>query len=86
MKNNVNKNGLINIIAIIICLIVIGVFTYVFRIDKSDLKYLFLVVDVFVVYNLYRILKIFNGRGKTIRISKNSNSMIDAKYLRKISI
>lgn len=85
IKNN-NKSILVNIISIIICLIIIGVFTYVFRTSKTDLKYLYLAIDVFVVYNLYRILKIFNSKDKSVRITKNSNSKVEAKYLRKISL
>ncbi len=75
----------LDIVQIILCFIAVFVFSIIFRLDKSIIRYLFLVGDFYVIYSGYQTLSSLENKNQK-RIVKNAKHKIDTRYEKKLSI
>ena len=75
---------ILDIIEFMLSVIAIAVFTMVFRLESSILRYLFLLGDVYVIYSFSKTISSLETKIES-RFVKNSNYKIDSKYEKKLS-
>ena len=87
MLNKKQKNILLflDIVEVLLCLVALIIFTIIFRLDTSNIRYLFLLGDIYVIYSFSKALSSLEVKVQK-RVLKNSKSKIEGKYLKKISI
>ena len=75
---------ILDIIEFMLSVIDIAVFTMVFRLESSIIRYLFLLGDVYVIYSFSKTISSLETKIES-RFVKNSNYKIDSKYEKKLS-
>ena len=75
---------ILDIIEFMLSVIAIAVFTMVFRLESSIIRYLFLLGDVYVIYSFSKTISSLETKIES-RFVKNSNYKIDSKYEKKLS-
>ena len=75
---------ILDIIEFMLSVIAIAVFTMVFRLESSIIRYLFLLGDVYVIYSFSKTISSLETKIES-RFVKNSNYKIDSKYKKKLS-
>ena len=80
---NKEKNIWLDIIQLVLYFVVLIIFTIIFRLEKSQIKYIFVVGDFYVIYSISKVISVLERKTKK-RVIKNNNNKIDSKYLRKI--
>ena len=85
MKDKQKKTLIIlDIVEIILCFVGVFVFSLLFKLDTSMIRYLFLVGDIYVIYSGYQTLSSLEAKVQT-RVVKNANYKVKAKYSKKLS-
>ena len=86
IMNRVKTNiiFILDIIEFMLSVIAIAVFTMVFRLESSIIRYLFLLGDVYVIYSFSKTISSLETKIES-RFVKNSNYKIDSKYEKKLS-
>ena len=74
----------LEIVEFILSIIAIIVFTIVFRLETSVIRYLFLLGDVYVIYSFSKAIPNMEAKIES-RVIKNSEYKIDSKYEKKLS-
>ncbi len=85
MKDKQKKTLIIlDIVEVILCFVGVFVFSLLFKLDTSIIRYLFLVGDIYVIYSGYQALSALEEKVQT-RVVKNAKHKIVAKYSKKLS-
>ena len=74
----------LEIVECILSIIAIMIFTIVFRLETSVIRYLFLLGDVYVIYSFSKTIPNMEAKIES-RVIKNSEYKIDSKYEKKLS-
>ena len=75
---------ILDIIEFMLSVIAIAVFTMVFRLESSIIRYLFLLGDVYVIYSFSKTISSLETKIES-KFVKNTNYKIDSKYEKKLS-
>ena len=73
----------LTVVEAILLLVAYVVFTIIFRLDKSTIRYFFLAADVYIVFSFSKLLAPFNRKNDTV-VVKNAKHKVMAKYASKI--
>ena len=74
----------LEIMEFILSIIAIIVLTMVFRFEKSFIRYLFLIGDIYVIYSFSKTISNMETKIES-RVVKNSESKINSSYEKKLS-
>ena len=74
----------LEILEFILSVLAIIVFTIVFRLESSNIRYLFLLGDVYVIYSFSKTISSVETKIES-KLVKSSNHKIDSKYEKKLS-
>ena len=72
------KIFVLTIIEYLISLVAIAIFTLIFRLEESNIRYLFFIGDIYVIGSFTKSLSNFKIKSEK-RIIKNSHSIVSAK-------
>ncbi len=87
MLNKKQKKSLfiLDIIEFIFSVIAIIIFTLIFRLDESNIRYLFLLGDFYVIYSFSKTISSLETKIQKSNIKK-SISKLDTSYEKKLSV
>ena len=75
----------LDVLEIILSLIAFSLFTFIFLIESTMIRFLFLIGDLYVVYSFTKTLSSLQNKVEKRAVTKNANTNVEAKYLKKIS-
>ena len=68
-----------------LCLIAVMIFTLIFRLETTNIRYLFLMGDCYVIYSFSKAISSLESKMQK-RVLKNKETKVIAKYQKKVSI
>ena len=74
----------LDIIEVLLSIVALILFTLIFRLDTSNVRYLFLLGDIYVIFSFPKAWSSLEIKVQK-RVLKNSKSKIEGKYLKKLS-
>ena len=86
---NINEkrfNIILDNLQVIVSLVSIIILTLFFRMYTTSLRYLFLLLDFFVIISLSRTLKRINTFKQEERIIRYSKGKIEPKFIKKVRV
>ncbi len=84
MNNKILLN-ILDALEFVLSLIATILFIVIFKMEKEQFRYLFLLGGISVIVSYYYSIISISKKNK-IRVIKNSNSKIGSKYLKKMSV
>ena len=85
IKDKKKRLLFLDIIEVGLSLCMVVMFTLLFRFINNDIRYLFLVLAFFMIFVFSKVLASLEN-DLLVRVVKNSNTLVNSKYIRKISI
>lgn len=75
---------ILDIVEVVLCFVAVFVFSLIFRLETSMIRYLFLVGDIYAIYTGYQTLSKLEDKLPK-KVVKNMKHKVEAKYRKKLS-